>query len=259
MPSVSTSHPILKEAVVSAFQENGFTILPPLIDSSTLGEIRSVYDQLLAGELDTAWSRDSYLGDLTRQLVGPEHCHPLFRDNPALQAGRAIAAQLFDWEPAFLYSQLLYKPAGHPHETPWHQDAAYTHMPYSRAGSSVPSVTAQFWLALDDADEENGCMHFHPPTQGRALLPHYVVSGEEDNPARLLGLVDATTHIDPASVRACPLPAGCATVHEGWALHYTPANRSDRPRRAYIFNFADRSYVEKTHGRPVAHRKPEEV
>ena len=87
----------LSDETVSAFHANGFAVLPRIADDACLESLRDTYDQLLAGELDTTGSRDSYLGDLTRQLVGPEHCHPLFRDNSALDAGRAIAAQLFDW------------------------------------------------------------------------------------------------------------------------------------------------------------------
>ena len=86
-------------------------------------------------------------------------------------------------------------------------------------------------------------MCFHPPVSDEGLLPHYVVSGAEDNTARLLGLVDDSV-IDPEKITACPIKAGCATVHVGGTLHYTPANRSDRPRRAYIFNFADRAVTE---------------
>ena len=236
--------PVLDSKTIAAFHANGFLALPQLIDDACLQELRDAYERLLSGEMDTTGTRDSYLGDITRQLVGPEHCHALFRSNAALDAGRAITSQLFDWQPTFLYSQLLYKPPGHPHETPWHQDAAYTHMPFSPAGSPVGQVAAQFWLTLDDADEDNGCMHFHPYT-GSGLLPHRVVSGADDNPARLLGLVDAAAQIDPEKVTACPITAGCATVHGSGTLHFTPPNRSTRPRRAYIFNFADRAYVER--------------
>ncbi len=248
------SHPVLDDQTVSGFRANGFAALPKLVDDIALREIQAVYDQLLSGDLGTSGSRDGYLGDLTRQLVGPEHCNELFRDNAALDAGRAIVGQLFDWEPVFLYSQLLFKPPGHPHETPWHQDAAYTQMPVARAGTPTRPVTAQFWMALDDADEENGCMHFQPTPTDNGLLPHRVVSGAEDNPARLLGLIDAERYIEADKVVACPLAAGCATVHLGSTLHYTPANRSTRPRRAYIFNFADRAYVE-GRGRPSPQSK----
>ena len=240
----------LGQDVVTDFQKNGFTQLPSLVCDEDLDELRTVYDQILSGKVDTSHARDGYLGDLTRQLVGVEHCHPLFRENAALAAGRKIITQLFDWEPVFLYSQLLYKPPDHPHETPWHQDAAYTKMPYAQAGKHISPMTAQFWMALDDADEENGCMHFHPSV--RELLPHYVVSGSEEDEARLLGLTHPEKHIDPSSVQACPIQAGCATVHTASTLHYTPANRSSRPRRAYIFNFAASSYIQQRKPEPAS-------
>ena len=228
----------------SDFKTRGYAALPRLIDNQGLSELRQAYDTILAGDVDTTQARDSYLGDVTRQVVGAEHCHPLFKANDALAAGYKVARQLLDWEPVFLYSQLLYKPPEHPFATPWHQDAAYMEMPFTPAGRRVTAAAAQFWLALDDADEENGCMHFHPG-YGDQVLPHQVASGAADSEARLLGLVEPAKYIDPDRVVACPLPAGCATVHLGGTLHYTPPNVSKRPRRAYIFNFADRAYFDR--------------
>ncbi|MFZ0658894.1 MAG: hypothetical protein WAM05_09260, partial [Candidatus Binataceae bacterium] len=43
---------------------------------------------------------------------------------------------------------------------------------------------------------------------------------------------------------ACPLRAGGATVHNYGTPHFTPPNRSaTRPRRAYIFSFANREWL----------------
>ncbi|MEM7020138.1 MAG: hypothetical protein AAF512_22700 [Pseudomonadota bacterium] len=81
------SNPVLDNDRVSEFHAKGFAVLPRLIDDDCLEELREVYDQLLSGTLDTTGSRDSYLGDVTRQLVGPENCHPLFRANATLSAG----------------------------------------------------------------------------------------------------------------------------------------------------------------------------
>lgn len=118
----------------------------------------------------------------------------------------------------FFYSYLLYKPPGHPHETPWHQD---------------------------DADEDNGCMHFHPSSEHDTLLPRCVKAGDPEDENRLLGLIDPGLHIDNSKIVPCPIKAGGATIHDSGTLHFTTANHSDRPRRAYIFNFADPDMVKR--------------
>jgi hypothetical protein len=229
---------------VALFRSQGFVRVPRLIGEADLEALRTAYDDLLAADGAQPGISDRWLGGLTRQIVHPDQAHPLFRDNAALRAGRAVARALRGWdEPAYFYAQLLYKPPGHPHETPWHQDDAYGAMPFAPAGSPLRHQTLQFWLAIDAADTDNGCMHFHPPVGGDVLLPHRVASGAPDDEGRLLGLEDTVAWIDPARIVACPLPAGGATVHDSGTLHFTPANRSDRPRRAYIFNFADPAFV----------------
>jgi hypothetical protein len=50
--------------------------------------------------------------------------------------------------------------------------------------------------------------------------------------------------LDLKSAVACPLRAGGATVHNYGTPHFTPPNRSaNRPRRAYIFNFANPAWL----------------
>ncbi len=229
---------------IETFRSQGFVRVPRLIEPDILEALRQAYDLLIGRGASAAGTRDSRLGGLTRQIVRPELAHPLFESNPALDAGKALARQLRGWdEPAFFYSQLLYKPPRHPHATPWHQDDAYGAMPFAAAGSPLSHATMQFWLALDDADVDNGCMHFHPPVSGDRLLAHRVAAGEPDDDARLLGLEDEAASIDPEAVVACPLAAGGCTIHDSGTLHYTPPNRSERPRRAYIFNFADPAFM----------------
>lgn len=228
---------------IADFRRLGFIRLERLVEAEAIGELRVAYDSLIDQGATGAGTRDSRLGGLTRQIVHPDKSHPLFRDNAALRAGREVARALRGWdEPAYFYSQLLFKPPGHPHATPWHQDDAYGGMPFAAAGTPLSHASLQFWLALDDVDVANGCMHFHPPLPGDRLLPHRVAAGDPEADDRLLGLADESC-IDPEAVVPCPLPAGGATVHDSGTLHFTPANRSTRPRRAYIFNFADPAFV----------------
>lgn len=232
----------MKQETIDQFRRDGFLAFPYLVDRETVTALGAVYDAMLSGEIDVT-PTDNPLGRITRQIMMPSAYHPLFRDNPALEAGRQIARDLLGVDnPRPIFDMLIYKEPGQIAETPWHQDFSYSQMPYAPAGSAIPSdQTLQFWLALDDVDEENGCMHFVPGQHDQPLLDHYVAAGEEDYSQRLLAIRDPEEALDLDKVVACPLAAGGATVHNYGTPHFTSGNRTvNRPRRAYIFNFSSR-------------------
>ncbi|HZL00592.1 MAG TPA: phytanoyl-CoA dioxygenase family protein [Caulobacteraceae bacterium] len=232
----------MDKAAVDAFRRDGFLAIPQLADAATVEAIGAVYDDMLAGAIDVR-PTDNPLGGITRQIMIPSAYHPLFRDNPALDAAREIAALLLGVpEPKPVFDMLIYKEPGQTAETPWHQDFSYSRMPHAPAGAEIPAdEVVQFWLALDDVDEENGCMHFVPGAHRSPMLPHFVASGAPDYSQRLLAIRDAASAFDLTKAVACPLKAGGATVHNYGTPHFTSGNRTvDRRRRAYIFNFTSR-------------------
>ena len=238
-----------------ALDTNGFLAFESLLDPGSVATLREVYDQILSRQV--AAEGDRWLGGVTRQVIRPSKTHPLFEDNPALDTTRSIARAAFDGaEPVFAFDQLLFKPPGHAFETPWHQDMAYTRMPFSPKGYPCRDrQVMQFWIALDDVDAENGCMHFIPGRHREPLLQHHVVSGRDDDEGRLLGIVDPDDVLDLTTAIACPLPAGGATVHFAGTPHYTPPNRSvDRPRRAYIINYVHPALAERSMSAPRSSR-----
>jgi len=224
---------------LAQYEANGFLAIERLVDDATVAALRDAYDEIVAGDEDGNGGR--MLGGITRQVMIPSGLHPLYRRNPALDAAREAVAPLLD-NPTFLFDMLIHKPPGHPHETPWHQDMSYTGFPVAEPGLAIPLYSIQFWVALDDADEENGCMHFVPGYHTQPLLPHVVASGEPLSDSRLLALADPSRDLPLDRAVACPLKAGGATMHSYGTPHYTPPNRSaDRTRRAYIFNFISES------------------
>lgn len=232
--------------IADRFHQDGFSVVPDLASPELVADMRTVYDGMLDGSIPCPGT-DRDLGGLTRQIMMPHLHHDLFANNAALDRAKAIAASLVGCDdPQFYFSMLIFKPAGHPHATPWHMDMSYAGRPATPAGTLWPNnVIAQFWLALDHVDEDMGCMEFVPGVQGRPMPQHYVASGADDDEGRLLAIINPNVDLPLDRAVKCPLPAGSATVHGYATPHYTGPNRSERGRRAYIFSFANMAQLGK--------------
>ncbi len=219
------------------FLNHGFCQIEKIADDETVQALRVEYDKVLSGEHHLAGDRQ--LGDVIRQVMNPHQSLDVFRDNAALTAAKKIACEVFGGDqPQLFFDMLIYKEPGCESATPWHQDMAYSAIPYREAGARSSGRTVmQFWVALDDVDDETGCMTFLPDVQKNPLLPHHVASGDPQSDSRLLAITNPDEVMPLANSIACPLRAGGATAHSGNTPHMTGPNRSrTRPRRAYIFN-----------------------
>ena len=227
----------LTYAQVGAWNRDGFLVLDRFIGAEAIAALRTAYDDILAGTVTIAGDR--MLGDITRQVMYPSEEHRLFDTNPAVDNGLEIARQVFGTDVARTFDMLIYKPPGHRHDTPWHQDFAYGRMPFVEAGTEMSNRSIQFWVPLDDVDHETGCMQFVPGYHTRPLLEHHVASGSPGDEGRLLAMVDPDSQVDLTRAVVAEIPAGGCTMHAAGTPHYTGPNRSaDRHRRSYIFNVA---------------------
>lgn len=232
--------------LVESFRKDGFVVIPQLVNRSAIRQIGTVYDAMINSEIGADPADKSPGRRIIREVMMPSAHNPVFRDNAALDAGREVARELLSVDkPVLVFDLLIYKEPGQLAETPWHQDFAYA-MPDAQAGSPIPvDDYLQFWLALDDVDEANGCMHFAPGVHHQPYLEHRIADWNTDNPQRLLAIRDPERLLDLDRAVACPLKAGGATIHNHGTPHFTPGNRtSDRRRRAYVFKFAKRPFGE---------------
>lgn len=102
--------------------------------------------------------------------------------------------------------------------TPPHQDG-YFHC-------LVPSESVTLWVALDDCDEENGCLHYVRGSHRGPMFPHEM--------SRVVGF---SQHIiskswDSSDERAMKVRAGDCIAHHAGTVHFAGANRSTRHRRS---------------------------
>lgn len=107
--------------------------------------------------------------------------------------------------------------------TPPHQDQSY----WVELGDKR---AASFWVALDDATIDSGCMWYAPGDPvTMELRPHRKSLGGKGHALEC----DATED----EMRCAPIPAGSVMVHSGRTLHYSRGNTTGKPRRAFIVNF----------------------
>ena len=129
-------------------------------------------------------------------------------------------------QPLLLQSMYLFKQPHIGGEVGWHQDAAYLH--------TRPSTVTGFWIALDDADRDNGCLMALAGGHRGPLRQRFHRVGA----ALVTDRLDATPWPDTPPV-ALEAPRGTLVVLHGLLPHASAPNRSGRPRHAYALHLID--------------------
>jgi ectoine hydroxylase-related dioxygenase (phytanoyl-CoA dioxygenase family) len=231
----------LNPAQIAEFQANGFLALPALFSSSMIEEARSLLDPLfsrfseLPGHIkrDLGASISSEKGTTVRsaEINRPTLLEPYLRHSEVFRACRAVARQLTGPFAAYTFDHAIYKSANNQRATHWHQDHAYN-------GHRKILNTVHFWVPLQAATLESGCMQFVPGSHLVGDVPHQ----QHEN--------GHTLHVsEPAAseVVVCPLPKGGCTIHNPLTMHYTGANSTTEIRRAWIIHFGPWGRLSKFH------------
>jgi len=136
------------------------------------------------------------------------------------------ASQLLEGSVRFWHDQLFCKPAKHGGNVAWHQDYSY----WTR---TKPLAHLTCWVALDDVDLENGCLHYIPGSHNWELLPATGLAGDMEAIESVLDESQWEQFQNPAPIK---LKAGECTFHHPLLVHGSFANDSDRPRRGTVMN-----------------------
>lgn len=123
------------------------------------------------------------------------------------------------------HDQIQYKPAEKGGVNKWHQDSPY----WPILTPKTSQTTA--WVALDDADESNGCMSMVVDSHHWAnQIPFlHTLKGIDDMPS--------TFESHKLQALRCPVPKGGVHYHHSLTWHGSHANSSGRPRRAIAVHY----------------------
>ena len=207
-------------ASVDAWERHGVRVVPGLLPRDLCAEL---------GEVLEAWEADPTAGHAPATEYGRLR-HDVWRHVPVLEphlregALPDLALDVTGQADLVLYQDVVVcKTPGTPRPIHWHQDFAL--WPLDRPSGLV------MWVALDDADRENGCLSIVPgsATWGERQIEEF---GRDpvnpDWPPRL------DLDGDEAEVVSIPVSAGDAVLMHPLLWHMSPPNHTDRRRLAWI-------------------------
>ncbi len=211
----------------------GFLQLNDIVELPEIARIRGQLERLLAKKagfhegafFDMLAPSGQAAGMKLVQIKNPSHYAPALLKTNYVSNATALARQILGPKAKLWFDMLILKPAHSAAETPWHQDEAFCDPRFEHK-----EIT--FWLPLQDATVENGCMSFIEGSHKGTVLVHH---SPGDDPT--IHALECCADFDRAGAVACPISVGGCTIHDARTLHAAGGNRSDEPRFAYIMSF----------------------
>ena len=256
---------MLNDAQRSAFERDGYLVLPGFKDAAALAALRERAEAIVAAFEPGAGAaifstRKRALTADAALIASAEQVHCFFEEEAFDAEGRlvvpkdrsinkighalhdrdpvferfshgpelaALAADLGLAQPQVWQSQVIFKQPGIGGEVRWHQDATFF--------VTEPHSVTTFWFAVEDAAIDNGCLWVEPGGQRGPLRERFVREGERLR----LEVLDRTPWPDRAGALPLPCAAGTLVVFHGLLPHYSAPNRSARRRLAYTLHATD--------------------
>ncbi|MCC2686379.1 MAG: Phytanoyl-CoA dioxygenase [Paenibacillaceae bacterium] len=235
---------LVKVDEYASYHRNGFLILRNLVGSEDIKKMRD-------------WADEKFVDMSNPRIQMLHRIDPVAEYGLLLPRVLDVVEALVGPDVLALQSMIFYNPPGKGGQG-WHQDSYYirTH----------PDTLIGAWIALEDADEENGCLWVAPGSHSEPIYPPvdpstgglihaegvfadlFVAenaSNQDDEVNALSKVAQKYDQIVPAIMKA-----GDVLFFHSHLLHRSHKNRSDsRLRRSYVCHYCNaRSWVPWNHG-----------
>jgi phytanoyl-CoA hydroxylase len=211
------------EQIKGDFNRNGFIILRQYMSAAEVSEVGDNIERYVTDVLPGLPGDDAYYevkGDaatimrLSRMTDHDRYFRDLYGSDPFF----GLAGHLLGGARESML-QWFNKPPRVGKVTPPHQDGFYFML--------EPNEALTLWLAIDAADEENGCIRYVAGSHRRGMRPH--------RRSEVLGFSQGITDFgddDHAEEVAIVVEPGDLIAHHSMIIHRADANPSDRSRSA---------------------------
>lgn len=132
--------------------------------------------------------------------------------------------------PQLWQTMYIFKQPGIGGEVRWHQDASYLH--------TQPAAVTGLWVAIEDADQHNGCLWVQPGQHRLPLRERYTI--DWDSGTGTLATLDATPWLTGEQV-PLEVAAGSLVLFSDHMPHYSAQNRSAKSRHAFTLHVAGKN------------------
>lgn len=226
---------MLTDEQVNQFRERGYLYYGPVLSPGELADLRAALARVESGDSEASPERIGNLHgnekSVVTQIVNIWQAEPAFYRHLFQERIVPLVAQLMGADTVRVWhDQVQIKPPRVGGPTLWHQDHPYWPV-------IQPADLVSAWVALEDADRENGCMSMVPGSHKWGAYNGGTIgtNGEtwEPDPADRSSLpADA----DTTSV-SIPVPAGAVVFHHCLTWHGAPPNHTERSRPAIAVHY----------------------
>jgi len=221
---------MLSSEQIQQYQDQGCLVVPNLFSQGEVDFFKDHYETMRVNESigPSQSMRDTKFEESDPLLTYPRIMQPHRRDAASFdwlideRLNRCMTAML-GIEPYAVQTMFYFKPPGARGQA-LHQDQYYLRV--------QPGTCLAAWMAIDDCDEENGCLRVVPGSHEWPIL--CTVDADLDE-----SFTDVTVPLPPdAEEMPVPLKAGDVFFFNGQIVHGSlPNSTNDRFRRALIGHY----------------------
>jgi ectoine hydroxylase-related dioxygenase (phytanoyl-CoA dioxygenase family) len=221
----------LTDKQLTQFQTEGYAIFPLFFDADELAAMLAELERFKREGLGRNVATDGdgktqSTSKINYQIIPLNNKSTLFRAFPFNPKVVKAVSQLIGTPFVRQLDQIFLKPGRTGAGTDWHTDNAYFRI-------SDPTKGVGMWVALHDANLENGTLHVIP----RSFLETFEHERDPNS--------DHHIHFHADDGRAVPiiLPAGGCVFFNYGTGHGTKANNTDDERAGLAFHFLRTDYI----------------
>ena len=217
--------------VLASFEQDGYVALGSFLNSDEVAETKTILTQFIQNQVpelprEQVFFEEKGNPDTLKQIQGLYTHHDYFKNLMFGSKVQGLAELLLNGPVVGKNMQYFNKPPTIGKATPPHQDGYYFML--------KPCEAVTMWLALDEVDEENGCVRYVRGSHQRGMRPH----GRTQTLGFSQGVTDYGTPEDQANEAAFPAQPGDLLVHNAMTIHRADGNSSStRTRKALGFIF----------------------